>query len=134
MEVPRRAFHLHVKEGRTLGGAFSPEFFSENPYRRGKVIGLDGGCTQPLYSVPALGDRLIRPINRDLKCFPGLRRTPWEQIDASLKMEHQSLKALQQGIVQISRNAGPLANALFQAHVELVRQSTKAESMKHPKQ
>src|SRR5690242_6872668 len=104
MEVPRRAFHLHLKEGRIRVGPFSPEFFSESPYRRGKVIGLDSGGTQPLYSVPSLGDRLIRPINRGLKCLPGLRRTPRKQVDASLKMEHQSLKALQQGIVQISRD------------------------------
>src|SRR5579864_8828707 len=122
MKVLRRAFHLHLKEGRILVDAFSSEFFSESPYRRGKVVGLEGGCTQPLYSVPTLGDRLIRPINRGLECFPGLRRTPREQVDASLKMEHQSLKALQQGIVQIPRNACALANALFQAHVELVRQ------------
>src|SRR4029077_7179185 len=70
MEVLRRAFHFHLKEGRILVGAFSPEFFSESPYCRAKVIGLDGGCTQPLYSIPALGDRLGRPINRGLKCFP----------------------------------------------------------------
>src|ERR1700741_5474423 len=86
MEVLRCAFHLHLKEGRILVDAFSSEFFSESPYRRGVVIGLDGGCTQPLYRVPALGDRLIRSITRDLKCFPGLRRTLREQVDASLKI------------------------------------------------
>src|SRR5690349_12330233 len=133
MEVPRRAFHLHLKEGRIRVGAFSPEFFSENPYRRGKVIGLDGGCTQPLYSVPALGDRLIRPIKPDLKCFSGLRRTPREQVDASLKMEHQSLKALQQGVVQVSRDAGPLVHPLLHTNVELPRQLSEPKLIKCPK-
>src|SRR5246127_1275681 len=132
MEGPRRAFHLHLKEGRILVGAFSPELFSESPYRRGKVIGLDGGCTQPLYSVPALGDRLIRPINRGLKCFSGLRRTPREQVDASLKMEHQSLKALQQRIVQVSRDPCALAYTFLQPDVELMGKSDEAQLIYSP--
>jgi hypothetical protein len=107
-------------------------FFSENPYRRGKVIGLDGGCTQPLYSVPPLGDRLICPITRGLKYFPGLRRTPREQVDASLKMKHQSLKALQQGIVQVSRNPCALAYTFLQPDVELMGKSDEAQLIYSP--
>jgi hypothetical protein len=99
MEIPRRAFHLHLKDRRILVCVSGPEFFSENPYGRDKVVGFDRGGAQALYSIPALIDRLIRPINRDLKCFPGFDRTPREQVDTSLKMEHQCLKTLQKRIV-----------------------------------
>ena len=99
MEIPRHAFHLHLKDHRILVCVSGPKFFSENPYGRDKVVGFDRGGAQALYSIPTLIDRLIRPINCDLKCFTRFDRTPWEQVDTSLKMEHQALKALQQCIV-----------------------------------
>ena len=127
MEIPRHAFHLYLKDRRILICVSGPKFFSENPYRRDKVIGFDRGCAQSLYSIPALIDRLIRPINRDLKCFPGFDRTLREQVDTSLKMEHQALKALQQCIVQFPRDACPFVDACFQPYRELMLQLLNAE-------
>jgi len=40
---------------------------------------------------------------------------------------HQSLKTLQQRIVQVPRDACPLIDALFQTHIELLRQLPQSQ-------
>jgi hypothetical protein len=134
VESPRRAFHLHLKDRRILVCISGPEFFSENPYGRDKVVGFDRGGAQALYSIPTLIDRLIRPINRDLKRFSSFNWTPWEQVDTSLKMEHQALKALQQRIVKFPRDAQALAHSCFQSESELAMYLVKTQLVKGPKQ
>ena len=44
------------------------------------------------------------------------------------------MKTLQQRIMQVPRDARPLADALFQAYVEPVRQLTHSELIKRPEQ
>src|SRR5208282_3958407 len=87
-----------------------------------------------LYRIPTLSDRLRSLIDRTLQCLPGFLRAFRQQISCRLKAQQQSVKALQQRIVQIPGNAGPLVDALFQAHVELPRHLSEAESMKRPEQ
>src|SRR6266850_175716 len=51
-----------------------------------------------------------------------------------LHAEHQSLKTLQQRIVQIPRDARPLIDALFQTHIELLCQLPQPQLIASPKQ
>src|SRR5208337_4368700 len=53
---------------------------------------------------------------------------------ASLKMQHDSMEALQQRVVQITRDTCSLADALFQAHVELLRQLPQPQLVQPPQQ
>src|SRR5580704_17648876 len=97
MEVSRRAFHRHTKKGGFRDRSIGLEFFSESAFGHGKVVGLDRGGAEPLHCIPALGDRLGRLIDSALESLFGLDRTLREQVSSSLKAEHQSVKALQQG-------------------------------------
>ena len=74
-----------------------------------------------------------------LKCFsgfggPGLGGMLRQQVNASLEMQQNSMEALQQRVVQIASDAGPLADALFQAHVELPRQLPQPQLIQRPQQ
>src|SRR5271167_3196508 len=109
MEIPRRAFHFHLKDGRALIGFIGRELFSDRPYSHGEIIGLDSGRTQSLNGIPALGDRFSSLIDRAVESLFCFLRTRWKQLRNRLKTEQQSLKTLQQSIVQITRDAGPLA-------------------------
>ena len=57
---------------------------------------------------------------------------PGSRLRAAWKREHQPLKTLQQRIVQLARDARPLVDALFQAHVELPLQLPDTELVRHP--
>src|SRR5271166_4220684 len=110
------------------------EFFTQCADRQRKIVGLNRRGAQPLYGIPALGDRFRRLIDCASECFLGFVGARREQVISSLKMEQQPVKTLQQGVVQIPRDAGALVDALLQAHVELVSQLTEAESMKRQEQ
>src|SRR5271169_3047630 len=132
MEIPRRAFHFHLKGGRALIGFIGREFFSDSPYSHGEIIGLDRGRTQSLNGIPAFGDRFSSLIDRAVESLFSFLRTRRKQLGNRLKTEQQSVKSLQQSIMQIPRDAGPLADALFQTHVELVRHLPEAEPIERP--
>jgi hypothetical protein len=120
MEVSRRAFYCHTEKGGIRDRSVGLEFFSESAYGHGKVVGLDRGGAQPLHSIPALGDRLGRLIDSALETLFGFDRALREQVSSSLKAEHQSMKALQQSIVQIPSDSCPFVDACFKPYCELV--------------
>src|SRR6266849_7974440 len=91
-----------------------------------QVVVDNCGRAQALHSVPALCDCLVAPIEscvEDLKCFRGALR---EQIADRLKAEHQSLKTLQECVMQLASDAGAFADALFQAQFEVSGNLTQA--------
>ena len=49
-------------------------------------------------------------------------------MNASLQVQQNTMEALQQRVVQIARDACPLADALFQAQVELLSPIAAAEA------
>ena len=85
--------------------------------------------TQPLHGFPSLGDGLRRLIDRALKGLLGIGRARSEQLANRLKAKQQSLKALQQCVVQITCDAGALGDALLQARVECPRDLTQPQSI-----
>ena len=55
-----------------------------------------------------------------------------QQVARALKAEHQSLKTLQQRIVQFPRDARPLVDAFLQAQIEIVRDLPHTEPIQRP--
>ena len=72
-----------------------------------------------MYSIPAFRDCLRRQIESALESLPRFGRSAREQVVSCLKAEHESVKSLQQRIVQVSSDASALADAFFQAQIEL---------------
>src|ERR1700687_5055907 len=121
MQVPWGAFHRYLTDGGIPVGFIGREFFSECGYSHGKIVGHDRGGAQPLHSIPALCDRLSGLIDSALQCLPRFLRTLRQQVSRRLKTQQQSMKTLQQRIVQVPCDTCSLADAGFQAHVELPR-------------
>src|SRR5712675_2125131 len=118
MEVPRGAFHHHLKDGGIPFGFIGREFFPDGSYGQGEIFGLDRGGSQLLDGIPTLGDRLSSLIYRALESLFRFARTLREQVRNGLKAKQDSVKTLQQRIVQVPRDSSPLADTLFHAHVE----------------
>ena len=74
------------------------------------------GCGRPqiLNRVAAFGDGLISPIESAVQRLDGLSGMLGQQVTCTLKAEHQPLKALQQRVVQLPRDARPLGDAFIQ--------------------
>jgi ParB-like chromosome segregation protein Spo0J len=86
-----------------------------------------------LYRIPAFGDRLSSLIDRGIELLFRLLGTGRKQAGSGLQVEQQSMKTLQQRIVQVPRDSRPLADTLFQSYVELSRQSMESQLIEHPK-
>src|SRR5208282_4536485 len=125
MEILRSSFDIHVKLGSIWVRFAGREFLTQSVYRQRKVTGHDRGRAQALYGIPALRDRFSGLIDSALQCFPGFGRTLRQKISRCLKTQQESLETLQQSIVQFPRDACALADALFQTHVELLRDLTE---------
>jgi hypothetical protein len=95
------------------------EFLNERPDRGGKIITFDSGGAQPLHGIATFIDSSNRAIDRATQVMLGLRGTRRQKFVRHLKAQHQSLKALQQSVMQVPRDARPLADPLFKAHVVL---------------
>src|SRR5437773_9473111 len=130
MEVPRGAFHLDTKGGRMIAAFTGREFLPKHGDGCGKVVSHSGRLAQVLYGVPAFGDRFTGLIDRAIESFLSFCRTFREQVRNGLEPEKQSVKALQQRVVQVPRDACPFADARFEAHVELMSLLAEAEPMK----
>src|SRR4029077_7305732 len=90
--------------------------------------------TQSLDRIPALGERLLRLIDRIVQETLGFIWSAQHQVASCLKLEHQSMEILQQSVVQFSRNARALIYACFQPYCELVLQLLNTESIEPPEQ
>ena len=73
-------------------------------------------------------------INRAREALFGFFRTLRKQIRSSLKSQQQSVKTLQQRIVQFPRDARPFTNALFQTQIELDSKLMQVVAMDAPYQ
>src|SRR4029077_209114 len=90
--------------------------------------------THSLDRLPALGESLLRLIDRIVQRPLGFIWSPQHQVASCLKLEHQSMEILQQSVVQFPRNARALIHACFQPDRELVLQLPNAESINPPEQ
>ena len=82
-----------------------------------KIFSKNRRGAQPLQPIPALGDRLPGLLDGRFQRLPGFGGAIRQRERHRVKLQQHSLKTLQQRIVQIARDAGALAAALFQTHV-----------------
>ena len=87
---------------------------------------------QALNRIPALGDGLVSLADGPVERADGLFGAPGKQVARRLEREHQPLKALQQRVVQLARDARTLVDARLQAHVELPLQLPDTELVEPP--
>ena len=90
--------------------------------------------TQTLNGIPALGERFLGFVDRLVQRLLGFSRVSGHQVAGRLKLEHQSVKRLQQSIVQISRDAGALIHLRFQPYLELMLYLPQAVLIEQPQQ
>jgi hypothetical protein len=71
-----------------------------------------------LNRIPTFGDGPVSFPDGAVELADGLFGAPGEQVPYGLEEEHQPLKALQQRVVQLARDARALLNPLFDARIE----------------
>ncbi len=113
MKVPRVSFHLHLKLGSIWVRFAGREFFTQSAYCQRKIVAHYRRGAQPLYGIPALGNRFRGLIDRALEASFGFLWTLRQQIRRRLKSQQQPVKTLQQRIVRFPRNARPLIHTCF---------------------
>jgi len=92
----------------------------------------DRGRSKVRHRFPPLDNGLVCSIQRALEFLDGFARPVRQQVANSLESEHQALKALQQRVMQLSCDSGPLIDALFQAYVKLLRDPLHTIAVRGP--
>ena len=95
-----------------------PEFGAEYAQRSREITVLKRRGAQVLDGVASLTDRLVSDLHSRVQDLLGIARTFAEQLPNCLQSEHQTLEALQQGVVQLSCDPGALVDTVFQAQLE----------------
>src|ERR1019366_9401658 len=99
-----------------------------------QIIGLSCRIAQSLHRIPAFGDRLSRLVDRAAQLFFGLHRAVWQQLENGLEPQQQTVKALQQSVMQLERNACALVDTRVQRHLELMTQLLETPLVARPQQ
>src|SRR5271165_2398565 len=107
------------------GGVLGSQFIAQCSYGLREIVFYHRRRTQIVYSLPALDDGPITHFQSFFECVPCFARR--KLVDSYMKVEHQSLKTLQQRVVQLAGDARALADPLFQAHVELPPDAPEVE-------
>src|SRR5262249_6182292 len=115
-------------------GLIRSEFLSERADRTRQVISHHRGRAQSLHCVSSLGDGLLSLIDCALQPLMSFVRAMWEQVRHSLKLQQDTLKTLEQSVVQVPRDASPLADPLFHTQVEYPRHLPQTQSIEHTQQ
>src|ERR1700677_1035763 len=122
MHSSRRAFYKYAK-------CYRPpftflKFFTQVSHQFRDRFRQVGTCqrwdTYVGYCLSPFANCLIPPIESTFENLLRVHRACWKHFVYGLKAEDQTLKTLQQGIVQFPRDACPLADACFQADTELM--------------
>src|SRR5262249_16307904 len=92
--------------------------------RLGEVVGEHRGGAQSLDCLSTLGNSPASVPDGGLYSFFGFLRAGPDQPCRGMKFQQGPLKALQQGIVQIPRDASPFRYSLFQTEVAWSRNLT----------
>jgi len=122
VHLARRALHQNAERGRRVAGAgidVCPELSPQSSKSVDKVVAAGPAAAQFLDSIPALGDRLGSAIDGNFEGLLSLDGSFGEHVVNGLKAKHQSMKTLQQGIVQLPRDAGSFGETLLKAEVQL---------------
>src|ERR1700678_4303780 len=94
---------------------------------------MNGGCgAQVLHCIPSLGEGLITLVENTVECSLRFLRTLRQHVLRRLQVEQQSLKTLQQGVVQFAGNTGALAQAFLNPHIKLPGDLVKPQAIQEP--
>src|SRR5262245_19876859 len=128
IQVARPAFDYQLKSCRILSG----QFFTERSDRFRQVVRGGGGISQTIDCFASLRDRVIGALERLCELVLGFSRR--QEVVDDLETKHQSLKTLEQRVMQLSRNARTLGDALVQSSVEFASKLPQAKPMQRPEQ
>src|SRR5712691_11264437 len=125
--------HAHARSGAVA--ALRGQFLAQCRQRLRYVAVANHRLAQVRDRIPAFRDCLVSALQSDVERLNGFGGiAPGKHGPHRLQAEHQSLKTLQQRIVQVPRDARPLIDALFQTHIELLRQLPQPQLIEPPKQ
>src|SRR5262245_12250130 len=134
MEAARRALDRHPEQGRGLLAIAALELFGQRRNGLRQFVAHDRGRSQVLNRVTAFDDRLIRSVESSVECLEGLRRVRGQQVTRALKAKHQSLKTLEQRIVQFACDSRPLVDPLVEPQVEGMCDLPESELIQGPEE
>src|SRR6266403_6085070 len=128
-------FHQHAHARRGAVAALRGQFLAQCRQRLRYVAVAHHRLAQVRDRIPAFHDCLVSALQSDVERLNGFGGSaPGKHVPHRLQAEHQSLKTLQQRIVQVPRDARPLIDALFQTHIELLCQLPQPQLIESPKQ
>src|SRR5262249_31378216 len=127
MQVTRRPLDGYTEHRRALLASTVVQLFGQPRDRLRQLVVHDGGRSQILNRVTPFGDRLIRPVERDVECVDRLRGLRGQEIARALKLKHQPLETLQQRVMQLPRDPRPLVDTFIETYIEGVCDLPKAK-------
>jgi hypothetical protein len=110
------------------------EFLADRAQRHGEVVGDRRGGAQTLDGVPSLPDRTRALAECGLQPLFRFQRAIRKHVRRALQAEHHAMKALQQRVVQLARNARPFIGTLLQARLEYGCHSTEPQLVQRPQE
>src|SRR5262245_61663640 len=128
IQVACLSFDYQLKSCRILSG----QFFTERSDRFSQVVRGSGGISQTIDRFASLRDRVIGSLERLCELVLGFPRR--QEVVHDLQPKHQSLKTLEQRVMQLARNARALGDALVQSSVEFASKLSQAKLIKRPEQ
>jgi len=114
-QLARPPFHDYAVLGHWRGINPRPEFGAECAQRTRQITVVSGRGAQVLDSVASLSDRLVSYLHGRVQELRGIASAFGQQFPNGLQSEHQTLKSLQQGVVQLPGDPGPLVESFFHA-------------------
>ena len=133
-EIARFTLDLHTEGGALVGRRVGRELVAQGSDRDSEIVAFDGRRPQALHRVAALGDRLRRMFNRDIQFVFRVCRAFREQVRCGLESQQQTMKALEQRVVELPRNTCALADARLERERERVLHLTHPELVRRPQQ
>ena len=134
VQISRVPLDCDVERRRPVDARVGRELVPKGPDRHREIVAFDGRRPQALHRVPAFGDRLRRLLNRTIQFLFRLCRALRQQVRHRLESQQQTMKALEQRVVQLAGDAGALADARLERHVECVLHLTHPELVRRPQQ
>src|SRR5262249_7107011 len=136
-KASRRALDLDIEAGSAelrVVALRRGELVAKRPERDRQIVGGSRGRAQALDGVPSLPDRMRGLLECGLQPLFRLERLFGEDVCRRRKPKRDAMEALQERVVQLSRDARPLVDPRLESRVELVCQLAHAEVVQGPRE
>ena len=97
-----------------------------------RSFAVNDGRPQALHRIAPFGNRRLRLLERAVQTCLGFVRTRREDCRGRLETEHNGLKTLEQRVVKLPRDTGPLANACLERQIKRVLHLVHPEPIRRP--